>query len=338
MYGLLRPLLFRMDAETAHAVALRVASLAAPTGLLTRMRGRIPAQPRRVMGIDFPNPVGLAAGFDKDGRYLNVWQRLGFGFIELGTVTPRPQSGNPRPRIFRLPSAEAVINRMGFNNAGAQVLADRLARSSYRGVVGVNIGKNRETPPERAAEDYSAALDAVYPVADYVTVNISSPNTPGLRDLQSVSALRSLIYRLQSERRRLASMYEREVPLVVKIAPDWEGDALEQAVDALLDLKVDGIAATNTTVGRPGLEGVPGAKEAGGLSGAPLKPLARDVLQRVHRRVRGRAALFGVGGITSGEDAHERMQDGADLVQLWTGMVYRGPRLVGDAVRACGGR
>ncbi len=334
MYPLIRPLLFRLDPETAHGAALGLARLAGPLGLIAWMRGRIPALPRRVMGIDFPNPVGLAAGFDKDGKYLTTLARMGFGFIELGTVTPRPQPGNPRPRLFRIPQAQALINRMGFNNAGAAALATRLRSSGYRGVVGINIGKNRDTPPERAADDYAAALDAVYGVADYVAVNVSSPNTPGLRSLQEVANLRTIVHRLQAERRRLAAAYERHVPLVVKIAPDWEPGQLEPVVEQLLEQQVDGIAATNTTVARPGLEGVPAAAEAGGLSGRPLKPAAEEVLRTLVRQCRGKTALIGVGGICTGDDARERLEAGADLIQLYTGLVYRGPRLVGEAVRA----
>lgn len=337
MYRLLRSLLFRLEPEAAHRWALRMARLGAPLGALAWETGRTPAAPRRVMGIDFPNPVGLAAGFDKDGRYLPVWERLGFGFVELGTVTPRPQPGNPRPRLFRLPQDRALINRMGFNNEGAPALAERLRCSRYPGVVGVNIGKNRETPPERAVEDYAAAMDAVYPYADYITVNISSPNTPGLRGLQDEGALHSLIYRLQSERRRLSSHADRHVPLVVKLAPDWEEGALERAVDVLLEHRVDGISLTNTTVTRPGLEGHPGAEEEGGLSGAPLKPLATEALERARARTGGRTALMGVGGLENGEDVTDRLNRGADLVQLYTGLVYSGPALVGEAVRACAG-
>ncbi len=336
MYSLIRPLLFRLEPETAHRVALGMARIAGPLGLINWMRGRIPALPRQVMGIDFPNPVGLAAGFDKDGKYLTAMARMGFGFIELGTVTPRPQPGNPRPRLFRIPEAEALINRMGFNNVGAAALARRLRTSGYRGVVGINIGKNRDTPPERAADDYAAALDAVYGVADYVAVNVSSPNTPGLRALQQASNLRTIVYRLQAERRRLSAANERYVPLVVKIAPDWEPGELEPIIEQLLELEVDGIAATNTTLSRPGLEGVPTAEEEGGLSGRPLKPAAEEVLRGLARQCRGKTALIGVGGISTGDDARERMEAGADLVQLYTGLVYRGPRLVGEAIRAAG--
>ena len=336
MYPLIRSLFFRLDPERAHELALRVARVALRAGRIPGVRG-LPAVPRRLMGIDFPNPVGLAAGFDKDGDAVDVMDQLGFGFLELGTVTPRAQPGNPRPRLFRLPEHEALINRMGFNNRGAGTLAERLAHSGYRGVIGVNIGKNRDTPPARAAEDYAQALGQVYRVADYVTVNLSSPNTPGLRDLQHEAALRSLLYRLNSERQRLAELHEKRVPLVVKIAPDWQHGELDATLDVLLEQHIDGIAATNTTVARPGVAGAPNADEAGGLSGRPLREQAEGVLEQVVARARGEVAIIGIGGLNSGADVARRLELGADLVQLYTGLIYRGPGLVQEAVRASAG-
>ncbi|MBK5942544.1 MAG: quinone-dependent dihydroorotate dehydrogenase [Halorhodospira halophila] len=333
MYALIRRLLFRLEPEQAHRVSMRLARLGLRIAAVPGVRG-LPAVPRRVMGIDFPNPVGLAAGFDKDGEYMDVLEKLGFGFLELGTVTPRAQPGNPRPRVFRIPEHEALINRMGFNNQGAEPLARRLEVSQHRGVIGINIGKNRDTPPERAVEDYALALGMVYGVADYVAINLSSPNTPGLRDLQHEGALRNLLDRLQTERKRLAEFHDKRVPLVVKIAPDWDAGELDATLDILLERRVDGIVATNTTLGRPGVGRDPRGRESGGLSGAPLREQAERVLEQVAARRERRTALIAAGGICSGEDVSRRLDLGADLVQLYTGMIYRGPGLVQEAVRA----
>ncbi len=337
MYPLLRRLLFQLEPERAHEWTLGAGAWAARLGAWPALTS-MPAAPRRVMGLEFPNPVGAAAGFDKDGVYLPALRRLGFGFVELGTVTPRPQPGNPPPRLFRLPAHQALINRMGFNNAGAEALAERVAGTAYAGVIGVNIGKNRDTPAERAAEDYASALASVYAVADYVAVNLSSPNTPGLRDLQRAAPLTHLLGRLYVERDRLTELYGKRVPLVVKIAPDWEPGELDAVLDTLLEQGVDGIAATNTTLSREGVAGAAHADEQGGLSGAPLRETAERVLETVAGRCAGEAALIGVGGIFSGVDAERRLALGADLVQLYTGLVYRGPSLVREAVLAAGRR
>ncbi len=333
MYQWLRPLLFRLDPEWAHEAGIGVLRWGARTGAV-QLGGGVPSVPHSCMGLSFPNPVGLAAGFDKDGACLDGLEALGFGFAELGTVTPRPQAGNPRPRLFRLPGQEGLINRMGFNNQGAGALAQRVARSRFRGIVGVNIGKNRDTPAERAAEDYVDALSRVYAVADYVAINLSSPNTPGLRDLQHSEALRSLLVRLNGARAWLLEQHGKRVPLVVKIAPDWEVGELDATLDILLEKGIDGIAATNTTLSREGVQGARYADEVGGLSGRPLRERAERVLEQVHQRCQGEVALIGVGGLHSGDDVASRLQQGADLVQLYTGMVYRGPGLVREAVRA----
>ena len=337
MYRLIRSLLFQLEPEHAHEGSLRLARLGAAVASYPGV-GELPAVPRQVMGLDFPNPVGLAAGFDKDGAYLPVAEALGFGFVELGTVTPRPQPGNPRPRVFRLPEHEALINRMGFNNDGATALAERVAQSRFRGVVGVNIGKNRDTPAESAAADYAEALAAVHRVADYIAVNLSSPNTPGLRDLQQGEALEGLLARIADERERQADREGRRAPLVVKIAPDWDDDALAATLDALAAHGVDGITATNTTLSREGVEGHPRAGEAGGLSGRPLRERAERVLEQVVARCGREVAVLGVGGLHSGADVARRLELGADLVQLYTGLVYQGPRLVQWAVRAAARR
>lgn len=333
-YKLLRPLLFQLDPERAHGLALDAARWATLLGL-ARGASRVRVVPRRIMGVQFPNPVGLAAGFDKDGRYLDVIGRLGFGFVELGTVTPRPQRGNPPPRLFRLPQQQALINRMGFNNGGANALVRNIEKSSYTGVVGINIGKNRETPPQRAADDYACALGSVYTVADYVAINLSSPNTPGLRALQREEAvLRGILYRLRNERQRLAVLHQKYVPLLVKVAPDWEPGELERTLDALLDYGIDGIVATNTTLNREGVAVEPAIREEGGLSGSPLRDRAEQVLERIAEHTEGRVTLMGAGGIFSGQDVTSRFHAGADLVQLYTGLVYRGPGLIAESIRA----
>ncbi|MCG5531141.1 quinone-dependent dihydroorotate dehydrogenase [Halorhodospira halochloris] len=333
-YSLLRPLLFQFDPERAHGLALDMARVGTHFGLARGAR-RLRVVPRRIMGVEFPNPVGLAAGFDKDGRYLNVIGRLGFGFVELGTVTPRPQQGNPPPRLFRLPHQEALINRMGFNNGGANALVRNIEKSRFNGVIGINIGKNKETPPQRAADDYASALGSVYAVADYVAINISSPNTPGLRALQrEEGVLRSILYRLRNERQRLALVHQKHVPLVVKLAPDWDQGELERTLDILLEFGVDGIVATNTTVDREGIALESAAREQGGLSGRPLHDKAEHVLERIADHIDGQMTLIGVGGIFSGKDVISRFHAGADLVQLYTGLVYRGPGLIAESIKA----
>src|SRR5512134_547616 len=276
MYSLLRPFLFTLDPEAAHH--LTFAALEAGSAL-SLVRQRVPDAPRTVMGLEFPNPVGLAAGMDKNGEHVEALAALGFGFIEVGTVTPRPQSGNPRPRLFRLPEARAIINRMGFNNEGVDALVKHLARARFRGVLGINIGKNFDTPVERAADDYLACLREVYPLAGYVAVNISSPNTPGLRSLQNAGELKALLSALKLEQQALADRHGRYVPLTVKIAPDLEPAQIKSIARLLVQTKMDGVIATNTTVSREGVESLPHGNEAGGLSGAPLRLRATEVVR-----------------------------------------------------------
>ena len=345
LYGCLRPALFALDAERAHRLACSAAAWTGrmPGGLATlsgAYRYEHPALPVQALGLDFSNPIGLAAGFDKDGELAAPLAALGFGFLELGTVTPRPQPGNPRPRLFRLPEDRAVINRMGFNNAGAPALAARLAALPARPIpLGVNLGKNKDTPLERAGEDYVAALRAVYATADYLVVNVSSPNTPGLRSLQQAEELRTVLRAVLAERDALARdtvrhsggsrvlTAGRRVPLLVKVAPDLAPADLEQAAQTALDAGVDGLIATNTTLRRDGLAGA-ARGEAGGLSGRPLKPLALDTVRRLHGLLRGRLPIVGVGGIASARDALDFLRAGASLVQVYTGLVYDGPGLV----------
>lgn len=332
MYTLLRPLLFALDAETAHHLTL--------ASLKTLQRLGIAAVPspqrtecaRDVMGIRFPNPVGLAAGLDKNGDYIDALAALGFGFIEIGTVTPRPQPGNPRPRLFRLPAAQAVINRMGFNNDGVDKLVDNVRRSAYRGVLGINIGKNFDTPLERAADDYLHCLRKVYALASYVTVNISSPNTKNLRQLQDAAELGKLLGALKAEQRKLADQHGRYVPIALKIAPDLDGAQINAIAELLCSHAIDAVIATNTTVARDGVAGLTHGAEGGGLSGAPLTQRATEIVAQLHRALDGRIPITGVGGIMGGADAAQKISAGASLVQLYTGLVYRGPQLVAECV------
>ena len=277
------------------------------------------------MGLRFENPLGLAAGLDKNGDYIDALGGLGFGFIEIGTVTPRPQPGNPRPRLFRLPEAEAIINRMGFNNLGVEHLVANAARRKYRGVLGINIGKNFDTPVERALDDYLFGLERVYGVADYVTVNISSPNTPGLRDLQRAAMLRALIEPLMQKQASLAATSERQVPLVVKVAPDLDSEEIDAMAETFNELQVDGVIATNTTARREGVTGLRHGDEQGGLSGRPLFSLATEVLSRFRRQLDESIALIAAGGVFTQADFEEKLARGADLVQIYTGLIYRGP-------------
>jgi len=327
LYALARPLLFALDPERAHALSLGLA------GLLPA--ARTAGAPVRAMGLEFPNAVGLAAGLDKNAEHVDALARLGFGFLEVGTVTPRPQPGNPRPRLFRLPSAEALVNRMGFNNAGLDAFLANLARVQWRGILGVNIGKNADTPIERAGDDYAACLERVYSRASYVTVNVSSPNTKNLRNLQSPESLEALLARLCALRERLADRHGRRVPLALKVAPDLDAGQVQDIGDAVRRHGVDAVIATNTSLSREGVQGLPHADEAGGLSGAPIRARANATLAAFAAALRGEAALIGVGGILEGAHAAEKLDAGASLVQLYTGLIYRGPALVGECISAC---
>ncbi|MBU6485349.1 MAG: quinone-dependent dihydroorotate dehydrogenase [Betaproteobacteria bacterium] len=307
---------------------------ATKTGIARLAAPRLAPSPVEVMGIRFPNRVGLAAGLDKNAEHLAGLATLGFGFLEAGTVTPRPQPGNPRPRMFRIVAAQGLINRLGFNSLGVERFVANVARSGYRGVLGVNIGRNFDTPNERAADDYVTCLQAVYDCASYVTVNISSPNTAGLRELQSEGALPALLERIVGERDRLAHARGRRVPLAVKIAPDLEDDALRGIARLLVGYRIDAVIATNTTLAREGVAGLPNADEAGGLSGAPLRERSTAVLRILAAELGGALPIIGVGGILCADDAREKIAAGASLVQLYTGLIYRGPDLVAQCVRA----
>jgi len=339
LYALARPLLFALDPETAHRLTLGAADAAQALGLAGILgRAAAPVKPVRVMGLEFPNAVGLAAGLDKNAEHIDALAALGFGFVEVGTVTPRAQPGNPRPRLFRLASAQALINRFGFNNVGVDAFVANLARARWRGIVGVNIGKNFDTPIERAADDYALCLERVYARASYVTVNVSSPNTVGLRALQDEDALDALLARLAAGRGRLADRHGRRVPLVLKIAPDLDESPIRAIAAAVRRHGIDAVIATNTSLARDGVEGLPHAAEAGGLSGAPIRARATRVLAALAAELKGEVPLIGAGGIVSGADAREKIDAGASLVQLYTGLVYRGPALVHECVRAIGGK
>jgi dihydroorotate dehydrogenase len=334
LYPLFRPLLFAADPELAHDVALRGLDVAARFGVAQLAAPRLPQAPVEAMGIRFPNPVGLAAGLDKNAAHLAGLATLGFGFIEAGTVTPRAQPGNPRPRMFRVVEARALINRLGFNNGGVEAFVANVDRSGYRGILGINIGKNFDTPNDRAADDYVACLRAVHARASYVTINVSSPNTKGLRDLQGEAALAALLGIIAAERDKLAQTHGRRVPLAVKIAPDLDDAAVEGIARLLVRHGIDGAIATNTTLARDGLDGLPLASEAGGLSGAPLRDRSTAVLQVLAKALDGALPIIGVGGILAATDAKAKLDAGAKLVQLYTGLIYRGPDLVAECVRA----
>ena len=334
MYRLLRPALFQLDPETAHHLTLGSLSAAYSLGLSGIIAPRPAADPRTVMGLVFPNPVGLAAGLDKNGNCIDGLAALGFGFIEIGTTTPLPQPGNPKPRLFRLPRANAIINRMGFNNDGVDKLVENVRRADYRGILGINIGKNAATPIEKAADDYLICLRKVYAYASYVAVNISSPNTKHLRQLQDENALNSLLAQLKAEQRKLADTHGKYVPLVLKIAPDMEAEQIAAIARLLMQHRIDGVIATNTTLSREGVENLPHAEESGGLSGAPVRDKSTAVIRQLAAELRGALPIIGVGGILSGVDAAEKIRAGAALVQIYSGLIYRGPELVAESCAA----
>ena len=333
MYSLARSLLFRLDAEKAHSVALSALDLAERLGLSGRLAGGWVDDPVELMGLRFPNRVGLAAGLDKNADHLDALGALGFGFVEVGTVTPKPQDGNPRPRLFRLPEAGAIINRMGFNNAGVDHLVDRVRASRYDGVIGINIGKNLTTPVERAVDDYLLCLRKVHAHAHYITVNISSPNTPGLRNLQFGTHLDQLLGSLREEASRLDRESGRRVPLAVKIAPDMDAEEVRLVAESLEANGIEAVIATNTTISREAVAGLPGADEQGGLSGRPVFEPSNTVIRELRRHLPA-MPIIGVGGIDSAQAALAKVEAGADLVQLYSGFIYRGPALVGECARA----
>ena len=331
LYSLARPFLFSLAPERAHDLTL---SLLKKTYKLGVMRQVIEAKPVTCMGIQFPNPVGLAAGLDKNGAYIDALASLGFGFIEIGTITPRPQAGNPQPRLFRIPQAKAIINRMGFNNDGVDQLIENVKASNFKGVLGINIGKNADTAVEDAVSDYLICLEKVYNYASYVTVNISSPNTKNLRSLQSGHALTELLETLKKRQLELAEEYQHYGPLVLKVAPDLTQEDIQFIASQLIEFKIDGLIVTNTTLSREGVENLPSGDEAGGLSGAPVFEKSTACLQAFSNILKDQIPLIGVGGILSGEQAIAKQQAGASLVQIYSGLIYTGPALIKDCVNA----
>ncbi|HEX8963556.1 MAG TPA: quinone-dependent dihydroorotate dehydrogenase [Rhodocyclaceae bacterium] len=332
-YSLLRPLAFALDPETAHELAIAGMRGLGRAGLLPACKP-LPAKPVTVMGISFPNRIGLAAGLDKNGEVIDALALMGFGFIEVGTVTPRPQPGNPKPRLFRLPAAQGIINRMGFNNRGVDALVDNVKAAKYRGVLGINIGKNFDTPIERAADDYLIGLEKVYPHAGYVTVNISSPNTKNLRQLQGQSELDALLGALKAKQTALADRHGRYVPLALKIAPDLEDAEVANIADALRRHRIDAVIATNTTLSRAGVERLPNGGETGGLSGRPLLEKSTAVTRALAAALAGELPVIAAGGVLEGAHAKAKLEAGAALVQIYSGLIYRGPELVKECVAA----
>ena len=333
MYSLIKPLLFQFDAEKAHHLTLENLQRAHRLGLLGHFGNKVMPCPSTLMGLSLKNPVGLAAGLDKNGEYIDALAALGFGFIEIGTITPRPQDGNPKPRLFRLPEHQAIINRMGFNNHGVDALIANVKRAKFRGVLGINIGKNATTPIENAVDDYLTCLTKVYDHASYITVNISSPNTKNLRALQSEDELSKLLGALKEEQARLHQQRGRYVPMAVKIAPDLNLEEIEAIAQVVTQVEMDGVIATNTTIDKSSLGNHPLAGEAGGLSGLPVRAQSEYVLQHLVYALKGKLPVIGVGGIVSGQDAATKKRLGASAVQVYSGMIYQGPSLIADCVR-----
>jgi len=335
-YSLIKPLIFQFDAESTHDFTLKSLKYAAQSGLLKIYPAAPVCEPRQVMGITFPNAVGLAAGLDKNGAVIDGMAALGFGFVEVGTVTPRPQPGNPKPRLFRVKEAQGIINRFGFNNLGVDNLIENVKAARYKGVLGINIGKNFDTPNEKAVDDYLICMRKVYAYASYITVNISSPNTKNLRALQEKEALSDLLATLKQAQLELAQVHGRYVPVALKIAPDLEREQVNEIADLLVAHKIDAVIATNTTLARDMVQGMENANETGGLSGAPVREKSTLVIQQLSQRLQGALPIIGVGGILNGADAVEKIAAGASLVQVYSGLIYKGPRLVHDICRSLG--
>ncbi|MDO9106566.1 MAG: quinone-dependent dihydroorotate dehydrogenase [Methylovulum sp.] len=337
LYPLLRPLLFSLDPETAHDTTLKLLDIVHRTRMSSWLYPKLEDKQVKLMGLTFKNPLGLAAGLDKNGDYIDALAALGFGFIEIGTVTPRPQPGNPKPRLFRLPEHQAIINRMGFNNLGMDHLLEQAKHRAYNGVLGINIGKNADTPIADAAADYLTGLRKAYPLAGYITINISSPNTQNLRQLQQGDELKRLISSLKEEQLKLQAEHGRYVPLVLKIAPDLSDDDLVHIARLLLEYAIDGVIATNTTLARDQIAGHPLADQTGGLSGAPVKGKSTDVVRCLAAELTGRIPIIAAGGVFNAVDAQEKLAAGASLVQVYSGLIYRGPILVSDIVNGLKG-
>lgn len=333
LYRLARAALFQMDAEKSHDLAIQNFTRFTGTPLDMLYRQQLPHRPVECMGLTFKNPVGLAAGLDKNGQCIEAFDAMGFGFVEVGTVTPRAQSGNEKPRLFRLPDADAIINRMGFNNDGVDQLVENVKKAKFDCILGINIGKNKDTPIEKGADDYLLCMDKVYAYADYITVNISSPNTPGLRSLQYGDALDELLAALKEKQTALTDIHNKYVPLTLKIAPDLSDDEIKQICQSLLRHKIDGVIATNTTLDRSLVDGMKHGQEMGGLSGRPVQSRSTEVVRRLHEELDGEIPIVGVGGIDSYVSAKEKLLSGASLVQVYSGFIYHGPALVKDIVK-----
>jgi len=334
LYDIMRSILFQMDAEKAHGWGLKGLDLMEASGLTSMLYPKPEGEPVEVMGIQFPNVVGLAAGLDKNGDHIESMAALGFGFVEIGTVTPRPQPGNDKPRLFRLPEAEAIINRMGFNNLGVDHLVEQVKVARADAVIGINIGKNKDTPVDNAVDDYLIGLEKVYPHADYVTVNISSPNTPGLRALQFGESLNQLLQGLKEKQLLLQNQYQRYVPMAVKVAPDLTLAEVEELSTTFAQFEIDAVIATNTTMDRDSVAGMEYADEAGGLSGRPVFDKSTTVVSQFRQALPEHLPIIAVGGIMSADDAMEKLDAGASLVQIYSGLIYRGPQLISDIVNA----
>jgi len=332
-YSAIRHVLFKFDPEKIHELTIKGLKETGSTPLNFAYKQNIPNKPVQVMGIHFPNPCGLAAGLDKNGECIRAFDAMGFGFVEVGTVTPRPQPGNEKPRIFRLPEANAIINRMGFNNKGVDYLVDQVRKAKFSGVLGINIGKNKDTPDEDAKDDYLHCMRKVYNYATYITINISSPNTPGLRSLQYGEALNELLAALKVEQQLLAKKFDKYVPLAVKIAPDLTEPEIQSIAECLINNDIDGVIATNTTLARDGVENLEHGHEQGGLSGEPVKEKSTEVIALLAKALDNKLPIIGVGGIASGSDALDKINAGAKLVQVYTGFIYQGPELVKEIVK-----
>jgi dihydroorotate dehydrogenase len=333
MYPLLRNLMFKLDAETSHHLGMNSLKWMEMSGLLKLLMPKMPTVPVHVMGLRFPNPVGLAAGLDKNADYLEALSVLGFGFIEVGTVTPRPQPGNAKPRLFRLPEAQAIINRMGFNNLGVDHLLEQVQAAQTDAIIGINIGKNVDTPVDKALNDYLIGLEKSYPHADYITINISSPNTPGLRNLQFGEALDNLLSALKNRQAELAEEFQRYVPMAVKVAPDLTLEEVQQLSECFSRVGIDAVIATNTTLSREAVAGLAHADEAGGLSGKPVFAKSTEIVRQFRQALPADMPIIAAGGIMSAEDAMQKLEAGAQLIQIYSGLIYQGPKLIQDIVK-----
>jgi dihydroorotate dehydrogenase len=334
MYTFLRDILFSLDAERSHDLSMGFLKHSQHNFLNRLYAQKLPPKPVQVLGMSFPNPVGLAAGLDKNGECIDAFAAMGFGFIEIGTVTPRPQPGNDKPRLFRLPQSQAIINRMGFNNKGVDYLVEQVRQAEYQGILGINIGKNKNTAEERALDDYILCLDKVYEHASYVTINISSPNTPGLRNLQYGEALDSLLRGLKLQQEKLAQRHGKYVPVLVKIAPDLSDEELQDIARSLMQSGMDGVIATNTTLSREKVKGQQHARESGGLSGSPLTDQSQMIVSKLKKELQGSMPIIGVGGIDSPDAAKARMQAGSDLIQIYSALIYQGPELIARILKS----